>query len=146
MKETTKYSLLIFAICLVVLIAIGAIYYSFINENEEQISVNDVEIVYQGDQEYAVNCNITPLIHFNYLQIDVEFYDSDDTLLEQSSEVWNLNSPDADKPIDVQGSTHVNAQDPPDYTVIYVYKNFNRNPGDEIYNETINLTNTEATT
>ncbi len=143
MRPTTKENITIFVICLVaIVLIIGAYFFTSTELNEDRtIQVNDIEIIKQDAQEYSINCNITPLVEYNYIQIDIMFYDENDNPLEQSSEVWNINAPEPYTPIDAQGTATISAQDPPAYATVLVYKNFNRNFGDEIYNETVNITN-----
>jgi hypothetical protein len=76
----------------------------FDSSSSDDLNVSDITIVSEGYSMYKVNCELTPKKDFNYLEMQVIFYDSSDAVIGKSALVWNTNNPAKDQLIKVSGT------------------------------------------
>ncbi len=106
----------------------------------KDIEVNNTKIVYNGYGTYNVTCDLTPKTNFTYLEMQVEFYDSSNNLLDKDTLVWNINNPTQDQLIKVSGSAYLSNSQNPAYAKVYIVSEAFDDNNKSIYNETVNVT------
>ncbi len=111
MNKKIVMGLLIIFTLMMGISSVNAGLFDFMSESpSSDLNVSNIEIVDKGYYMYDVNCEITPKKDFNYLEMYVIFYDSDNAVIEKSSLVWNINSPTKDQLIKVNGNAYMTNQ------------------------------------
>lgn len=132
--------LLIFTM-MIGLSSVNAGLFDFGSENSGDLNVSDIEIVYQGYSTYEVNCEITPKKDFDYLEMYVIFYDSDNAVLDKSVMVWNINNPVKDQLIKVSANAYLTNQNAkPTRAEVYITDSVaDTTPENAIFSESVSL-------
>ncbi|RAP44566.1 MAG: hypothetical protein BZ135_07965 [Methanosphaera sp. rholeuAM6] len=111
-----------------------------LDSTNDDINVTDLEINYEGYSTYEVNCKLTPKKDFDYLEMFVIFYDSDDAVLDKSTLVWNTNQPTKDQVIKVSGTAYVqNDNEKPVRAEVYFTDGLDAEPESAIYSENVTM-------
>ncbi|RAP46625.1 MAG: hypothetical protein BZ136_07375 [Methanosphaera sp. rholeuAM74] len=74
------------------------------DNKSDDLNVSNIEIKSEGYSMYKVNCDLTPKKDFNYLEMEVIFYDSSDAVVGKSPLAWNINDAKKDQLIKVSGN------------------------------------------
>lgn len=120
--------------------SVSAGFFDFVSEDSD-LNVSDIEIVSKGYSMYDVNCEITPKKDFDYLEMFVIFYDSDDAVIEKSVLVWNTNQPAKDQLIKVSGNAYIsNSNAKPVRAEVYISDSaFDTEPENAIFSEEVEI-------
>lgn len=112
------------------------------NNISNNLEVSDISIVSEGYSMYTVSCDLTPKIDYDYLEMQVIFYDSNNAVIGKSPLVWNINNPTKDQLIKVSGTATTSSSSTiPTRAEIYIFDSaFSSNPENAIYvgNVTLN--------
>ncbi|WP_304125820.1 hypothetical protein [Methanosphaera cuniculi] len=113
------------------------------DSNNERINVTDLNIKSQGYSMYEVTCNLVPKENFTYLEMQVNFYDSDNAVIGKDSMVWNINNPVEGETIKVSGTAMTDSSSTtPARAEVYFYDEpLSDTPENALYHETVNMTN-----
>lgn len=103
MDKKILLGLLVIFTVMIGLSSVNAGLFDFASSTNNDINVSNIEIVNQGYSMYDVNCEVTPKKDFNYLEMYVIFYDSNNAVVDKSVMVWNINNPTKDQVIKVSG-------------------------------------------
>ena len=105
------------------------------NNISNNLEVSDISIVSEGYSMYTVSCDLTPKIDYDYLEMQVIFYDSNNAVIGKSPLVWNINNPTKDQLIKVSGTaTTSSSSTTPARAEIYIFDSaFSSNPENAIY-------------
>jgi len=79
------------------------------NNSNSDITVENITVTSEGYGMYEVNCAITPKKDFNYLEMQVIFYDNSGAVIGKSPLVWNMNDITKDQLIKASGSAFTNS-------------------------------------
>ena len=109
-------------------------------DNNDDVNVTDLEITYEGYSMYDVNCKLTPKKDFDYLEMYVIFYDSDDAVIGKSPLVWNMNQPTKDQLIKVSGEAFVdNDNVKPARAEVYITDSLDDEPEYAIFSQNVTM-------
>lgn len=111
------------------------------DSSSDDLNVSDITITSEGYSMYKVNCEVTPKKDFDYLEMQVVFYDSDDAVVGKSSLVWNVNNPEKDQLMKVSGSAFTDDADsrPVRAEVYFVDSAFGSSKDDAIYAQNVTM-------
>lgn len=95
----------IISFIIIIFVAVGG---SFSHDAEiaqktTSLEVSNITIKSNGYSMYTVSCDLTPKMDYDYLQMQVIFYDSNGAVIGKSPLVWNTNNPAKDQLIKVSG-------------------------------------------
>lgn len=110
------------------------------NKNDD-LNVSNIEIKSEGYSMYKVNCELTPKKDFNYLEMEVIFYDSSGAVVGKSPLAWNMNDVKKDQLIKVSGNaiTDDSSANPATAEVKFKDSSFGSSD-DAIYSENVTMT------
>ncbi len=147
MRTNVRNAIIIAVVIIVIVIVAAVALTSDTNSNSNStvnatsdVEVNNTTLVYTGYGTYNITADITPLKDFSYLEIQLEFYDSSDNLLDKDTLVWNINNPTKDQMIKATGSAYLQSSTDPAYAKMYIVETGFGDSSDSIYNETVNIT------
>lgn len=129
---------------IILLVGVGGqlSYEAEVKEKATSLEVTNISIKSEGYGLYDVGCDITPKTQYDYLEMEVIFYDSGNSIIGKNSLVWNTNNPTENQLIKVSGTATINNQNlKPARAELYFYDSVSTNdPEDAIYikNVTIN--------
>ncbi|MCI5867875.1 MAG: hypothetical protein SOZ23_00955 [Methanosphaera sp.] len=130
-----------FVIILIVLVVASAM--SAPAEEVPPLNVTNLTVEHDALSMYNVSCNVVPLKNYTYLEMAVVFYDSSNSVIGQSTLVWNMNNPAINQTIKAAGTALTNDQNakPARAEVYFFDEAFSgANPEKAIYNQTVNMT------
>ena len=113
----------------------------FDSSSSDDLNVSDISIVSEGYSMYKVNCEVTPKKDFDYLEMQVIFYDSSDAVIGKSTLVWNVNEPEKDQLMKVSGTamTDDESSTPARAEVYFVDSAFGSTKDDAIYVQNVTM-------
>lgn len=142
MKLKKAIPVVLFAALLLASTASAGLFDGGSDAAQERINVTDLNIKSQGYSMYEVTCNLIPKENFTYLEMQVNFYDSDNAVIGKDSMVWNINNPVEGETIKVSGTamTDSSSTTPAKAEVYFYDEPFSGTPEDALYHETVDMT------
>lgn len=130
----------IIAVIIIALVAVGGSSDLF-NFNTETIEVSNISISSEGYSMYTVSCDIVPKQQYDYLEMQVVFYDSNNAVIGKSPLVWNVNNPAENQVIKASGTAMTdNENTRPARAEIYFYDSaLQSDPSEAIYTQNVTI-------
>ena len=113
----------------------------FDSASSDDLNVSDITIESEGYSMYKVSCEVTPKKDFDYLEMQVIFYDSSDAVVGKSAIVWNVNKPEKDQLMKVSGTAMTDDADarPARAEVYFVDSALDNSKDDAIYIQNVTM-------
>ncbi len=89
---------------------------------------------------YTVNATLTPNQNLNYLQMQLTWYDSSGTVIEQDPLAWNLDNPLSGQAYQANGQSDLYQKGTPVKVNVIIYDSIAASSSDVVYNNTLNVT------
>ncbi len=107
----------------------------------ETLDVSNVSITSDGYSMYTVSCDVVPKQAYDYLEMEVIFYDSNNAQIGKNTLVWNVNNPTENQQIKVSGTAMTNNQNsvPKTAEIIFYDDVLNSDPTDAIYDQNVTI-------
>lgn len=95
-------------------------YQTFVDNNNLNVSGTSIE--YIGNNAYEINSYVVPLRNYNYLEMQVIFYDAQGLAIPtQNTLIWNMNDPIINQGIKVSGFETLNSTQTPVKAEVYFF-------------------------
>lgn len=132
------------AVVIVLIVCIGVIWTAStgglsVGQNSSNLSGN---LTVNGPDSYGiykVTGTIMPNKDFSYLQMELIWYDSNGTIIQQNPLTWNINNVESGKTYQVTGQSDLYQKETPTKVNVIFYDSIGTGPSTAIYNSTINL-------
>ncbi len=130
----------------ILIIAIVGIFFpNNTNSNNTTVSspITVGSIIVNGPDDlgmYTVNATLTPNQNLNYLQMQLTWYDSSGTVIEQDPLVWNLDNPLSGQSYQANGQSDLYQKGTPVKVNVLIYDSIAASSSDVVYNNTLNVT------
>ncbi len=127
-------------IAMIVLSAVSTIDFS----NDPKVTIENMNLSRNTstNTSYSLKCDLIPHNNYSYLQMNIEFYDSSDSLLD-SKMAYNINDATKDQIIKVDQTVYTGSlSGTPTYAKIYIYDKASTDKENSIYNATVYLNGT----
>ena len=124
---------------------VGIFFPNNTNSNNTTVSspVTVGSIIVNGPDDvgmYTVNATITPKQNLNYLQMQLTWYDSSGTVIEQDPLAWNLDNPLSGQAYQANGQSDLYQKGTPVKVNVIIYDSIAASSSDVVYNNTLNVT------
>jgi hypothetical protein len=124
---------------------VGIFFPNNTNSNNTTVSspVTVGSIIVNGPDDvgmYTVNATITPKQNLNYLQMQLTWYDSSGTVIEQDPLVWNLDNALSGQAYQANGQSDLYQKGTPIKVNVIIYDSIAASSSDVVYNNTLNVT------
>jgi hypothetical protein len=107
--------------------------------NSSQLKVGNISVTGPDDiGEYSVNTTITPSQDYNYLEMDLTWYDSSGTVID-SGLAWNVNNANSGQTYQANGQSDLYQKGTPTKVDVLIYDSPGASSSDLIYNATVNI-------
>lgn len=105
------------------------------------ILVENLSIESEGYSMYTVSADIVPKKDFNYLEMEVVFYDSDNAVIGKSPFAWNMNEPVKDQLIKASGTAMTDSDSTtPARAEIFIYdSSIEDDPSQAIFSQNVTM-------
>ena len=113
----------------------------FDSSSSQDLNVSEIKIVSEGYSMYKVNCELTPKKNFDYLEMGVIFYDSNNAIIGKSPMAWNMNDVVKDQVIKVSGTamTDDTSAKPARAEVYFIDSAFGKSSEDAIFVQNVTM-------
>jgi hypothetical protein len=132
---------------LIIIIAIvGMFFPNNTNSNSNSTTVSSPitvgNITVSGPDDvgmYTVNAILIPNQNLSYLQMQLTWYDSSGTVIDQDPLVWNLDNPQSGQSYQANGQSDLYQKGTPVKVNVIIYDSVAASSSDVVYNNTLNV-------
>lgn len=141
-KDTNNFWLIPFSLVVILIILLFASNVGNPFESTDTLEISNLSITSEGYSMYTISCDLVPKKDYDYLVMQVIFYNANNAVIGKNSLVWNMEDPVKNETIKVSGTATTNsATDVPSRAEIYFYDSaLSSNTTDAVYHQTYNLT------
>ncbi|MDI6701534.1 MULTISPECIES: hypothetical protein [Methanothermobacter] len=108
-------------------------------QEEKTVNVTDLKVVSEGYGLYSVSGKITALKDYGYLEMHLNWYDSEGNLLYENPLAWNTNNAKTGQTIKFKAEDYIDTGKPARVEILIYGTPFGGSESDLIYNNTIKV-------
>jgi len=108
-------------------------------QEEKTVNVTDLKVVSEGYGFYSLKGKITALKDYDYLEMHLNWYDSEGNLLYENPLAWNTNNAKKGQAIKFSTIDSIDTGKPAKVEILIYGTPFGGSESDLVYNSTINV-------